>query len=64
VREAALLVMDGDSILLDTSSTDNYLARALSECQGLRVMTNCFEICELAQNSCGWSSQLEFNRQL
>ncbi len=51
-REAALLVMDGDSILLDASSTDYYFARALSARQGLRVMTNGFEVArELAQNT-------------
>jgi len=50
-REAALLVMNGDSILLDASSTDYYFARALSERKGLRVVTNGFEIArELAQN--------------
>ena len=51
-REAALLVQDGDSILLDASSTDYYFARALSERQRLRVITNGFEVArELAQNS-------------
>jgi DeoR/GlpR family transcriptional regulator of sugar metabolism len=50
-REAALLVMNGDSILLDSSSTDYYFACALSERQGLRVVTNGFEVArELAQN--------------
>lgn len=50
-REAALLVKDGDSILLDASSTDYYFARALSERQGLRVVTNGFEVArELAAN--------------
>jgi len=51
-REAAHLVKDGDSILLDASSTAYYLARGLSECRRLRVMTNGFEVArELAQNS-------------
>jgi len=51
VREAALLVKDGDSILLDASSTDYYLARELSDRQGLRVVTNGFEVArELAEN--------------
>ena len=50
-REAALLVKDGASILLDASSTIYYLARALSERQELRVVTNGFEVArELAQN--------------
>jgi DeoR family fructose operon transcriptional repressor len=50
-REAAVLVKDGDSILLDASSTAYYFARALSERQRLRVMTNGFEAArELAQN--------------
>ena len=50
-REAALLVHDGDSILLDASSTDYYLARALSNRQRLSVVTNGFEVArELAEN--------------
>jgi len=50
-REAALLVLNGESILLDASSTCYYFARALSERQGLRVVTNGFEVArELAQN--------------
>ena len=51
-REAATLVKDGDSILIDASSTVYYLARVLSERQGLRVVTNGFEVArELAQNT-------------
>ena len=51
-REAAFLVLDGDSIFLDASSTCFYLARALAERKKLRVMTNGFEVArELAQNS-------------
>jgi DeoR/GlpR family transcriptional regulator of sugar metabolism len=51
-RGAAVLVNDGDSILLDASSTTYYLARELSERRGLRVMTNGFEVARvLAQNS-------------
>jgi DeoR/GlpR family transcriptional regulator of sugar metabolism len=51
-REAALLVKDGDSILLDASSTSYYLARALAGRNKLRVMTNGFEVArELAQNT-------------
>lgn len=51
-REAALLVMDGDSILLDASSTSYYLARALSGRNKLRVLTNGFEVArELARNT-------------
>ena len=51
-KEAAVLVNDGDSILLDASSTAYYLARALSDRKKLRVMTNGFEVArELAQNS-------------
>lgn len=51
-REAAVLVNDGDSILLDASSTAYYLAQALSDRRRLRVMTNGFEVArELAQNS-------------
>jgi DeoR/GlpR family transcriptional regulator of sugar metabolism len=52
VRQAALLVNDGDSILLDASSTAYYLARALSGRNRLRVMTNGFEVArELARNA-------------
>ncbi len=51
-REAAQLIKDGDSILLDASSTAYFLARILSERNKLRVMTNGFEVArELAQNS-------------
>jgi len=51
-REAALLVMDGDSIMLDASSTAFYLARILSNRNKLRVMTNGFEVArELAENT-------------
>jgi len=51
-REAALLVQDGDSIMLDASSTAYYLARALDNRNRLRVMTNGFEVArELAQNT-------------
>lgn len=51
-REAATLVNDGDSILLDASTTAYYLARKLSGCNKLRVMTNGFEVArELAQNT-------------
>lgn len=49
---AAVLVNDGDSILLDASTTAYYFAKALSERQRLRVMTNGFEVArELAQNT-------------
>jgi len=51
-REAALLVNDGDSIMLDASSTAFYLARILSNRNKLRVMTNGFEVArELAENT-------------
>jgi len=51
-RKAAPLIDDGDSILLDASSTAYYLARALSERNKLRVMTNGFEVArELARNT-------------
>jgi DeoR/GlpR family transcriptional regulator of sugar metabolism len=51
-REAAVLVNDGDSILMDASSTAYYFAKALSERRRLRVMTNGFEVArQLAQNS-------------
>jgi DeoR/GlpR family transcriptional regulator of sugar metabolism len=51
-REAAMLVNDGDSILLDASTTAFYFARELSGRNKLRVMTNGFEVArELAQNT-------------
>lgn len=51
-REAAALVSDDASILLDASSTAFYFAKALSKHQRLRVMTNGFEAAlELAQNT-------------
>ncbi len=51
-RVAAGLIEDGDSILLDASSTAYYLARALSERNKLRVLTNGFEVArELARNT-------------
>jgi DeoR/GlpR family transcriptional regulator of sugar metabolism len=51
-REAARLVNEGDSILMDASTTAYYFAKALSERKRLRVMTNGFEVArELAQNS-------------
>ncbi len=50
-REAATLVEDGDSLLLDASSTVYYLARALAGRQRLRIITNGFDTArELAQN--------------
>lgn len=50
-RQAAGLVNNGDSILLDASSTAYYLARALTGRKKLRVMTNGFEVArEMAQN--------------
>src|SRR5512138_1441389 len=50
-REAAVLVNDGDSILLDASSTAYYFAKALSGHHRLRVITNGFEVArELAQD--------------
>ncbi len=50
-KEAISLVENGDSILLDASSTGYYFARMLSERQNLRVVTNGFEVArELAQN--------------
>jgi DeoR family fructose operon transcriptional repressor len=51
-REAALLVNEGDSIMLDASSTAYYFAKALSGRRRLRVITNGFEVArELAQNA-------------
>lgn len=51
-REAASLVKDGDSIMLDASSTAYFFARELSVRNRLRVMTNGFEVArELARNT-------------
>ncbi|HBO33609.1 MAG TPA: transcriptional regulator [Anaerolineaceae bacterium] len=51
-REAAALVSDDASILLDASSTAYYFAQALSKHQRLRVMTNGFEAARaLSQNT-------------
>ncbi len=50
-RHAAELVQDGDSILLDASSTIYYLALALENKQRLRVVTNGLDVARLlAQN--------------
>lgn len=49
---AAQLVKDGDSILLDASTTVFYLGRALSDRNKLRVVTNGFEVARaMAQNA-------------
>lgn len=51
-HKASALVHDRDSILLDASSTAYYFAKALSEHQYLRVMTNGFDVArELARNT-------------
>jgi len=50
-QQAAQLVQDGDSVLLDASSTAYYLALNLKERSGLRVVTNGIEVARLlAQN--------------
>lgn len=50
-KHAAGMVNDGDSILLDASSTAFYLALNLKERNGLRVVTNGIEVASLlAQN--------------
>lgn len=50
-RYAAELVQDGDSILLDASSTSYYLALAIQERQHLSVITNGLDVARcLAQN--------------
>jgi DeoR/GlpR family transcriptional regulator of sugar metabolism len=46
-RTAAELVQDGDSILLDASSTVYYLALALEKKQRLRVVTNGLDVARL-----------------
>lgn len=51
-KEAAKLISDGDSILLDASSTAFCLAYVLSDRKDLRVVTNGFNTAnELAKNS-------------
>jgi DeoR/GlpR family transcriptional regulator of sugar metabolism len=50
-RQAAELIQDGDSILLDASSTVYHLAHYLSDRRNLRVITNGIEVGRvLAQN--------------
>ncbi|MCX8063124.1 MAG: DeoR/GlpR family DNA-binding transcription regulator [Anaerolineales bacterium] len=50
-RQAAAMVMDGDSILLDASSTVYYLAREILNRERLRVVTNGIEVAQvLARN--------------
>ena len=50
-RAASALVMKGDSIFLDASSTSYYLARCLSDRQRLRAVTNGIDVARLlAQN--------------
>ena len=50
-RAAAVLVMNGDSIFLDASTTAYYLARMLSDRQRLRAVTNGIDVARLlAQN--------------
>ncbi len=51
-QRASTLVTDGDSLLLDASSTAYYFALQLSERQRLRVVTNGIDVARLlAQNS-------------
>lgn len=46
-RTAAAIVQDGDSILLDASSTVYYFGLALRERRGLRVVTNGLDVARL-----------------
>ncbi len=46
-RKAAELVMDGDSLLLDASSTVYYFAQALQDRRRLRVITNGIDAAQL-----------------
>ncbi|MGE5222258.1 MAG: DeoR/GlpR family DNA-binding transcription regulator [Omnitrophica WOR_2 bacterium] len=46
-RSTAALVKDGDSILLDASSTVYYFAYAIKGCQRLRVVTNGLDVARL-----------------
>jgi len=50
-RSAAELVEDGDSLLLDASSTVYHMARHLRERRGLRVVTNGIEVASLLAQS-------------
>ncbi len=51
-KDVARLVQDGDSLLLDSSSTAFYFAMQLGEHQRLRIVTNGIEVARLlAQNS-------------
>jgi DeoR family fructose operon transcriptional repressor len=50
-RSAARLVKDGESILLDASSTAYHFGQAIARCQRLRVVTNGIDVARLlAQN--------------
>jgi DeoR/GlpR family transcriptional regulator of sugar metabolism len=50
-RAASALVMNGDSIFLDASTTSYYMARCLSDRQRLRAVTNGIDVARLlAQN--------------
>jgi DeoR/GlpR family transcriptional regulator of sugar metabolism len=50
-RQAARLVEDGDSLLLDASSTVYHMAQHLRDRRGLRIVTNGIEVASLlAQN--------------
>ena len=46
-REVAKLVSDGGSILLDASTTVDYLSQQLAQCHRLRVLTNGIEVARL-----------------
>lgn len=46
-RDAARLVSDGASILLDASTTIYYLGQQLTQCHRLRVLTNGIEVARL-----------------
>ncbi len=50
-RSAAQLVLDGDSILLDASTTVYHMARFLAERQNLRIVTNGIETARLLANN-------------
>lgn len=49
-EEAINFINDGDTVLLDASSTATYIADKISEQQNITVITNSIKICEILSN--------------
>lgn len=52
-KTAAALFEEGDSIFIDTGSTTLYFARALSERNGLTIITNSYKVAEVVSTGPG-----------